>query len=134
MSAVTQGIDHVGLAVSKLDATTAFFIEALGWKLVGERPDYPAKFVSDGRIMVTLWQVENQTDFVAFNRRRNVGLHHLALKVARLEDLHALLQRLKEWPGVTIEFEPQLLGKGPKTHMMIYEPSGNRIEFDWAPQ
>jgi lactoylglutathione lyase len=31
--------------------------------------------------------------------------------------------------NITIEFAPEKIGKGPTQHMMIREPSGNRIEF-----
>ena len=69
-SARTQGAHHVGLTVPDLDAACAFFIDALGFRQVGEKPDYPAVFVSDGAIMITLWQAEHATGAVPFDRRR----------------------------------------------------------------
>jgi hypothetical protein len=53
----------------------------------------------------------------------------LALKVADLDGLKALFARVSTGPGVVVEFAPEPLGEGPKTHCMIYEPSGLRIEF-----
>jgi catechol 2,3-dioxygenase-like lactoylglutathione lyase family enzyme len=131
---LTLGIDHVGLTVRDLDASRAFFVECLGWKVVGERPNYPAFFVSDGSCVLTLWRVENPDDHVAFDRRKNVGLHHLALKVSDRAALDAVHRAVAAWPGVVIEFPPEPSGKGPKFHMMIREPSGNRIEFAWDPR
>jgi hypothetical protein len=61
-------------------------------------------------------------------------LHHLALKVADRAALDAAHRVIAEWPGVVIEFPPEPSGKGPKFHMMIREPSGNRIEFAWDPR
>jgi hypothetical protein len=78
----TCGVDHVGLSVGDLDSTRRFFCDCLGWRVVGERPEYPAAFVSDGQQIVTLWRVEAPDQAVAFDRRTNVGLHHLALAVA----------------------------------------------------
>ena len=48
-TAVTRGAHHVGLTVPDLDKARAFFVELLGFRQVGEVPDYPAVFVTDGR-------------------------------------------------------------------------------------
>lgn len=130
----THGLDHVGLSVRNLADTVRFFREALGWRLVGERPDYPAAFVSDGRVTLSLWQVADPGHAAAFDRRANVGLHHLALAVADeqgLQDLHA---RLAAWPGVTVEFAPQPVRAGPKRHFIVLEPGGLRLEFAHDPR
>ena len=127
---LTTGIDHVGLTVKDLGLTSAFFTDCLGWKKIGEKPDYPAVFVSDGHIMLTLWQLKNTEAEVAFDRKSNVGLHHLAIRAAGESAFNEIFERVSNWPGVKVEFSPELLGKGPKRHMMIYEPSGIRIEFD----
>jgi catechol 2,3-dioxygenase-like lactoylglutathione lyase family enzyme len=130
----TFGVDHVGLSVRDLESTRRFFCDCLGWRVVGERPDYPAAFVSDGHDMVTLWQVEVPDRAVAFDRRANVGLHHLALAVADRAGLDALYERVAKWPGVVVEFAPELSGKGPKIHFIVREPSGVRIEFAFDPR
>jgi catechol 2,3-dioxygenase-like lactoylglutathione lyase family enzyme len=56
-NALTRGAHHIGLAVPDLDTATRFFCDALGFSVAGERPDYPARFVSDGTVLLTLWQV-----------------------------------------------------------------------------
>lgn len=132
--ALTAGIDHVGLSVRDLNQTRDFFVECLHWKQVGERPEYPAAFVSDGHVMLTLWQVTNQDKLVAFDRKSNVGLHHLALRVGSEEALDEIFRRVSAWPGVKVEFAPENLGPGPKRHTMIYEPGGIRLEFDFDPR
>jgi catechol 2,3-dioxygenase-like lactoylglutathione lyase family enzyme len=130
---LTQGIDHIGLAVRNLNVTRDFFIQCLGWTLAGERPAYPAAFVSDGHIMLTLWQVTNRDKLVAFDRKSNVGLHHLALRVHSEEALNDIFARVSAWPGVVVESAPENLGEGPKRHTMVYEPGGIRLEFDFDP-
>jgi lactoylglutathione lyase len=132
-AALTKGIDHLGLAVSDLEGSTRFFVECLGWKVVGEIASYPAKFVSDGTIRLTLWQVDTSGGYVSFDRRKNVGLHHLALKVADLPTLEALYARVSAWPGVEVEFAPEPAYKGPRTHCMVREPGGVRLEFVYTP-
>jgi len=131
---VTAGFDHVGLTVRDLDAARSFFVDCLGWKVVGGKPEYPSVYVSDGVGVLTLWRVEDPATSVAFNRRTNVGLHHLALRVPSREALDALHTRVSTWPGVVMEFAPELSGTGPKFHMMLREPGGNRLEFAWDPR
>jgi catechol 2,3-dioxygenase-like lactoylglutathione lyase family enzyme len=130
----THGVDHIGLTVRDLASTLMFFREGLGWRVVGERKDYPAAFITDGWAAVTLWQAESPTTAVAFNRRANVGLHHLALAVVDRPSLDALHQRLSRWPGVTIEFGPEPVGSSAKTHFMALEPGGLRLDFAFDPR
>lgn len=125
----TRGIHHVGLTVSRLEDSAAFFTEQLGWQRVGGNPDYPAIFVSDGTVMLTLWQNINPDTARAFDKNNNIGLHHLAIHVVNLEALDEIYKRLQLAENVRIEFAPEFLRDGPTTHMMCYEPSGNRIEF-----
>ncbi len=126
---VTRGINHIGLTVTDLDASVAFFVDGLGWRQAGGIPDYPSVFVTDGELFVTLWRAVEPETAVAFDRKNNVGLHHLALTVSDIETLNELHAKLVDWPGVEFEFGPELNGGGPTIHMILREPSGNRIEF-----
>ncbi|MEM7057813.1 MAG: VOC family protein [Pseudomonadota bacterium] len=131
-TAKTLGIDHLGLTVVDLDASVGFFIRALGWTQFGGNPDYPSAYVTDGTSKLTLWA--QKTDGAPFDRHANVGLHHTALKVASEEHLNTLFDSIRDWPGVEIEFTPELSGKGPKVHFMIREPGGTRLEFSYDPR
>ena len=129
--ALTRGMNHLGLAVRDLEQTTRFFTQLLGWTESGRDPGYPRTSVTDGVVRLTLWQVDHTLDVQPFDRRRNVGLHHLALEVesrARLDEVHALLRAAE---GVTVEFGPEPLGAGPRMHLMCREPGGLRLEFIW---
>jgi catechol 2,3-dioxygenase-like lactoylglutathione lyase family enzyme len=125
---LTRGVHHIGLTVPDVEETAAFFTGLLGWDVVGGNEAYPAVFVSDGVVMVTVWQVRDAGDIRAFDKDRNVGLHHLALRVADLETLQSLHHMLRD-AGIPIEFAPEPLRDGPAMHMMCFEPGGNRIEF-----
>lgn len=126
---LTKGPHHIGLTVSNLEETAEFFTSLLGWKEIRRKEDYPAIFVSDGQVMLTLWATKEKP-VGRFNRYRNVGLHHIAFSVADEASLNRLYEHLKDH-GVEIEFSPELLGLGPAKHMMCYEPSGIRVEFTW---
>ena len=129
---LTQGMNHLGLAVLHLDATRDFFVKQLGWTESGRDDAYPRTAVTDGSLRLTLWQVEQNSQATLFDRRKNVGLHHLALNVSSKAQLEATYQALEESEDVDIEFPPELVGNGPRMHMMCYEPGGIRIEFIWA--
>lgn len=125
----TQGIHHLGLTVKNIHETSAFFCDQLGFNVVGEKPDYPAIFVSDGTVMLTLWQAKGDSPTVSFDRHHNIGLHHFALKVANLETLESLYGQLVDHGGVDIEFKPEPLGKTDIMHMMCTIPGDIRVEF-----
>jgi catechol 2,3-dioxygenase-like lactoylglutathione lyase family enzyme len=126
---ITKGTHHIGLTVSRLEESADFFITLLGWKEVRRNEEYPAIYVSDGSIMVTLWATREQPSN-PFNKNKNVGLHHAAFQIRDEDDLNSLHEKLIH-SGVKIEFSPEFLGKGPAKHMMCYEPSGIRVEFIW---
>ena len=128
-SPVTRGAHHIGLTVPNLDATNNFFKNALGYEQIGEVPDYPAVFLSDGTTMITLWQAENPDTAVAFDRKNVIGLHHFALGVDNHAALDRLYQDLQATEDVVIEFAPEPLGAGQVRHMMTNIPGGIRVEF-----
>ena len=126
---LTQGAHHIGLTVPDLAGTRAFFVDTLVFDQVGEKPDYPAVFVTDGTTMITLWQAADPTNAIPFDRKNNIGLHHFALKVASAGVLDSLYHKLDTTNGVDIEFAPEPLGGGPTRHMMCFIPGGIRMEF-----
>lgn len=127
--AITKGAHHVGLTVPDVTAARDFFVDVFGFKQVGEVADYPALFVSDGTLLVTLWQAAEPANATPFDRKNNIGLHHFALVVDGVDTLRSLHQTLTNTAGVEIEFAPEPLGKGPTHHMMFYIPGGIRMEL-----
>ncbi|WP_254428609.1 MULTISPECIES: VOC family protein [Ruegeria] len=127
------GIDHLGLTVADLDASKGFFVDGLGWDVVGGKPEYPSAFISNGAAVLTLWQQKGDNRR-GFDRHANVGLHHVAFKVPDEAALNTVFDAIKDWPGVMVEFAPEPSGAGPKIHFMIREPGGNRIEFAYDPR
>jgi len=125
----TKGAHHIGLTVPDLAKTRAFFLETLNYSQVGEVPDYPAVFLTDGTTMITLWQVANPERAAPFDRKNVIGLHHFALNVENGEALDGLHRTLSATDGVDIEFAPEPLGQGPAKHMMCAIPGGIRVEF-----
>jgi catechol 2,3-dioxygenase-like lactoylglutathione lyase family enzyme len=127
-----KGIHHLGLAVSDLPGSCSFFCDLLGWNQVRKVDEYPAIFVSNESIMVTLWQTNERS--TPFDRKKNVGLHHVALTMDSKDELIKLHKALEKSDLVHVEFSPEPLRKGPAQHMMCIEPSGIRVEFIWVPE
>jgi lactoylglutathione lyase len=127
----TQGINHLGLSVKNLDQTVSFFVDCLGWEESGRDESYPRSAVSDGTIRLTLWEVDHSLSVNEFHFRKNIGLHHFALEIESEQKLNEISEIVKLHPGVNIEFMPELLGVGPRKHMILYESGGIRIEFIW---
>ena len=125
----THGVHHVGLTVPDLAKTKRLFVDVLGYEQVGEKPDYPAVFLSDGTTMITLWQATDPSAAAPFDRRNVIGLHHLAIHVGDRDALASLHGRLSEIDDIAVEFAPAPLGVGPTEHMMTRIPGGIRVEF-----
>lgn len=128
----TQGVNHLGFAVRDLESTKRFFVECLGWQESGRDDSYPRTAVSDGVLRLTLWEVDHSLEVIPFNRRKTIGLHHLALTVPTEAALHRLAEKVTVWPDIKIEFQPELIGGGPRKHMIFCEPGGIRLEFIWS--
>lgn len=125
----TQGIHHLGLTVPNIKEASSFFIDALGFTQVGDIPSYPAIFVSDGEVMLTLWQAKEPEQATPFDRHKNIGLHHFALRLADSSALIDLYKQLETRPDVTIEFAPEALGESGMQHMMCRIPGNIRLEL-----
>jgi len=127
---LTQGVHHVGLTMPDLDQARAFFCGTLGFKEVGGVPSYPSIFVSDGAILLTLWRAADPLTARAFDRRANIGLHHLSLSVADNAALQAVWDAVTAHPEVRIDAAPGPILPGSSTrHFLIFIPGGIRLEF-----
>ena len=128
----TRGVHHTGLTVPDLSATRHFFEDALGFEAVGEVPDYPAVFLSDGHVMITLWQAEPGQAARPFDRKRQIGLHHLALRVDGADALGALHADLARRGDVEVEFAPEPLGGGRRGWPVLVDGLGE-VPAPWRP-
>ena len=91
-------LDHIGIAVTDLQAALAFYRDALGLEVSAplEVPteQVRATFVPVGQASLELLEATAEASAIArFVTRRGPGIHHLTLLV---DDLQAALGRLKE--------------------------------------
>lgn len=90
-------IDHIGIAVADLQASLAFFKEAIGLELepAEEVPSQRvrAHFLPAGEASVELVEPTQEDSPIAkYIAKRGPGLHHLCLRV---DDINAALAELK---------------------------------------
>ncbi|WP_395395074.1 VOC family protein [Novosphingobium sp. BL-8A] len=127
---LTCGVHHVGLTVPDLEQARAFFCDVLGFEVVGGVPDYPAVFVSDGGVLLTLWRAADPMTARAFDRRANIGLHHLSLAVADDGALDEAWKKVSAHPEVIVDVAPGPIRPGsPTRHFLVFIPGGIRLEL-----
>jgi methylmalonyl-CoA epimerase len=86
-------LDHVGIAVSDLDAALRFYRDALGEVDASEDvASQRAHFVPTGESSLELLERPRPIRRLRFLGRRGPGLHHITLRV---DDVSAALEQLK---------------------------------------
>jgi methylmalonyl-CoA epimerase len=102
-------LDHVGIAVSDLDAALRFYRDGLGLEV--EKPeDVPtqqvrAHFMPAGQSSLELLEPTAPASPIAkFVDKRGPGLHHITLRV---DDIHEALARLKSRGVTLIDQQPR---------------------------
>ena len=107
-------LDHVGIAVTNLEASLAFFRDGLGLD-VGEPEDVTAQrvraqFVNTGTSSLELLQATSPDSPIArFLQKRGPGLHHITLRV---DDIQAVIAHLRRRDVRLIDDIPRVGAEG----------------------
>jgi lactoylglutathione lyase len=119
---------HIGLSVTDLGRSIAFYQEVLDLELI-QRSDDPghafAFLGAGGRLFLTLWQ-QSAAGF----EPAHAGLHHLAFQVPTLDAVRAAESKLRA-RGVTPRYEgvvPHREG-GDSAALFFTDPDGIRLEI-----
>ena len=119
---------HIGLNVSRLDRSVEFYRAIFGFDLLRRSDGAGRAFAflgSDGAVVLTLWQ---QSDG-AFAADRP-GLHHLAFKVASLDEVKAAEARVRA-QGATVHHDGIVAhAEGADSGGLFFvDPDGIRLEI-----
>ena len=123
------GIDHIGIAVNKLDEAISLYRDFLGLELEGvhvveEQKVRVASFSTGGETRIELLEpTESESPVAKFIEKRGEGVHHIALKVRNIK---AVLQELKE-KGLTLVDEKPRVGVGGAKIAFIHPKSTRSV-------
>lgn len=119
---------HVGLNVTDLTRSLAFYQGVLGFELLGEGKEEGRRHAflgQDGELVLTLWQQADGAYAPAA-----AGLHHLALSAGAIDEVRAYEERLREL-GVEFAYEGVVAhGEGTASGgIFFHDPDGTRLEI-----
>ncbi|MEU9088319.1 VOC family protein [Streptomyces sp. NPDC048357] len=119
---------HVGLNVTDLDRSLAFYRDALDFQVLGEGKEGDRRFAflgQDGELVLTLWQqADGAYDPAA------AGLHHLALSAGAVEEVRGYEARLRDL-GVEFAYEGVVAHRegAASGGIFFHDPDGTRLEI-----
>ncbi|MFJ8081163.1 VOC family protein [Streptomyces sp. NPDC096205] len=128
MTATTLRTGHIGLNVTDLDRSLAFYRDVLGFTVLGEgkEDDRRYAFLGDGeKLLVTLWQQAGEP----FDGGR-AGLHHLAFEAESIDRVREYETALKEY-GVAFAYDGVVAHREGSASggIFFHDPDGTRLEI-----
>ncbi|WP_329442906.1 VOC family protein [Streptomyces canus] len=125
---MTLRTGHIGLNVTDLDRSLAFYRDVLGFTPLAEGKEEGRRyaFLGDGEnLALTLWQQAGQP-YAA----ERAGLHHLALEADTIEKVREYEEALRAY-GVDFAYEGVVAhreGAG-SGGIFFHDPDGTRLEI-----
>lgn len=121
------GLDHIGIAVNKIDDTLPIYEQLLGLKLEklkeARQHKVKAALLAVGNMNIELIEPLGKESPVAkFLEKRGQGLHHLAFKVSNIEEM---LQQLKAKGVALIDEKPRTGIEGGNIAFLHPKTTGN---------
>ena len=129
---MSVGIDHIGVAVSKLDEAISLYRDLLGLKFEGvkiaeEDKVRTAFFSTGGETRIEIMEpTEDESPVAKFIEKRGEGIHHISLKV---DNIDAVLQDLKR-KGLKLVDEKSRIGAEGVKVAFIHPKSTRRVLFE----
>jgi lactoylglutathione lyase len=126
MAALQTG--HVGINVTDLARSTAFYQEVFGFEVIREDVDGDRRYAFlgiDGDLVVTLWQ-QSSGEFLT----DRPGLHHLAFLVPDIEIVRAAEERVRALGAPLFHDGVVAHGEGASSGGIFFtDPDGVRLEI-----
>ncbi|MFE0643860.1 VOC family protein [Streptomyces sp. NPDC058877] len=129
MSAIgTLATHHVGLNVTDLERSLAFYGDVLGFEVLGRGEEEGSRYAflgQDGRLVLTLWQQSRG----AYDPARP-GLHHLAFEAESIDHVRAAEAALLAC-GASFAYEGVVAHRegAASGGIFFHDPDGTRLEI-----
>jgi methylmalonyl-CoA/ethylmalonyl-CoA epimerase len=86
-----KNVDHIGIAVTNMDESVAYYTEVLGLKLlkIEEVPSQRVKvaFIDAGNVKIELLEPTSEESTIhGFIQKKGQGIHHVAFGVTSIEE------------------------------------------------
>jgi len=127
VSSTITAVDHIGIAVERIDDVLPFYEKALGLNLEEIKESKVNKvrgaILSAGRTRIELIEpLGKEGPLSNFLRKKGQGIHHIAFEVS---DLEMMLKRLKKDGIALIDEKPRIGIKGAKIAFLHPKATGN---------
>lgn len=121
------GLDHIAIAVKKIDESLSTYEHVLGLKLESlkeaEQHKIKAAFLTVGETSIELIEPLNKESPVSkFLEKRGKGIHHIAFKV---DNIVKALKQLKNKDVILIDEKPRIGIEGGKIAFLHPKSTGN---------
>jgi methylmalonyl-CoA/ethylmalonyl-CoA epimerase len=121
------GLDHVGVAVSRLDTVLPVYERLFGLRLEGVRESKEQKikavlFAVGGTNIELLEPLDKESPIAKFLEKRGQGIHHIAFRVDNIEEM---LGQLKAKGVVLIDEKPRRGIEGGKIAFLHPKSTGD---------
>lgn len=127
MNNMIIGLDHIGIAVKKIDDVLPFYEQLLGLKLEkskeAKQRKIKAAFLTVGETNIELIEpLDKEGPVSKFLVKRGQGIHHVAFEVDNIEKM---LKQLKANGVVLIDEKPRMGIEGGKIAFLHPKSTGN---------
>lgn len=126
-----EKVDHIGIAVKKLEDSLPYYTEMLGLKLIHIEEVQSEKvrvaFIDSGNVKLELLEPTDESSAVySFIEKKGEGIHHIAFGVTNIQER---LNELKE-KGVRLIQETPKAGAGGAQVAFIHPKASGGVLYE----